>query len=343
MEEELKLIKNEIKQVLLEIQEHVLSVQNPFTAGATRGRPDEAPDSAPTAQRAAVDTGAGDPPATRQPAIAAPQPPGVPNGGFPVAPQVLSPAPGYALHQNLQAQAPPPPPPPPPVAQTEPGDSEIERPPDPPRDQAAGSQPDLSAPPASRKKIEIDLETSTPNSRDADDDEGNLDAPSDSWTRDEAGDLVDEPESHEPCASADDSGESANVDKAGKHAGKAVAHHAGAGSVEPQPKTRLDLATLASLVQWTHRVVQDTGADYAATLFEVSEMTGRLSSDLQQVLLALVRLLSPEASGSADSVTKAVTLLAQLDGLMGSTTQEDARLLPFLLRGDLEVLSLIQR
>ena len=113
--------------------------------------------------------------------------------------------------------------------------------------------------------------------------------------------------------------------------------------MEPQPKTRLDLATLASMVQWTHRVVQDTGAEYAATLFEISEMTGRLSSDLQQVLLAVVRLLNTEASGSTDSVAKAVTLLAQLDGLMGNTTRDDARLLPFLLRGDLEVLPLIQR
>ena len=32
MDEELKLLKNEIKQVLLEVQEHVLSAQNPFTS-----------------------------------------------------------------------------------------------------------------------------------------------------------------------------------------------------------------------------------------------------------------------------------------------------------------------
>ena len=30
MDEELQLLKNEIKQVLLEVQEHVLNVQNPF-------------------------------------------------------------------------------------------------------------------------------------------------------------------------------------------------------------------------------------------------------------------------------------------------------------------------
>ena len=31
MDEELKLLKNEIKQILLDIQEHVLSVENPFS------------------------------------------------------------------------------------------------------------------------------------------------------------------------------------------------------------------------------------------------------------------------------------------------------------------------
>ena len=36
MDEELKLLKNEIKQILLDIQEHVLSVENPFSgAGAS--------------------------------------------------------------------------------------------------------------------------------------------------------------------------------------------------------------------------------------------------------------------------------------------------------------------
>ena len=34
VEEELKLLKNEIKQVLLEVQEHVLSAQNPFVGQA---------------------------------------------------------------------------------------------------------------------------------------------------------------------------------------------------------------------------------------------------------------------------------------------------------------------
>ena len=33
MDEELTLLKNEIKQVLLEIQEHVLNIQNPFSSG----------------------------------------------------------------------------------------------------------------------------------------------------------------------------------------------------------------------------------------------------------------------------------------------------------------------
>jgi len=353
MDEELKLIKNEIKQVLLEIQEHVLMVQNPFTAVVARGRPDEAADSAadsaPISQRAAVDAAVAEPPAPRadpvaaiQPASVASPPPGVPAAGFQYAPQAPSPVPAY-VPQQTQAP-PPPPPPPPPVAHTQPIDAEIERPPDPPRDRPAEPKPDKNGRPASRERREVDLNISTPSSPDPDDDEGDLDAASDSWTRDEPGDFEDELESREPGVSADDvSGEPADVKETVENTRRSAPNRAGAGPVEPQPKTRVDLATLASMVQWTHRVVQDTGAEYAATLFEISEMTGRLSSDLQQVLLAVVRLLNTEASGSTDSVARAVTLLAQLDGLMGNTTQDDARLLPFLLRGDLEVLPLIQR
>ena len=345
MDEELKLIKNEIKQVLLEIQEHVLTVQNPFTAVVARGRPDEAADSAadsaPIPQRAAVEAAVAEPPAPRveapaaiQPASPAWPPPGVPAAGFQYPAQVPSPVPAY-VPQQTQA------PPTPPVAHTQPIDPEIGGTPDPPRDQSAEPKPDKNGRPASRKRREVNLNISTPRSRDADDDVRDIDAPSDSWTRDEQGELEDELESREPGASLDDTGDDAGETVENK--GRSAKRRAGAGPVEPQPRTRLDLATLASMVQWTHRVVQDTGAEYAATLFEISEMTGRLSSDLQQVLLAVVRLLNTEASGSTDSVARAVTLLAQLDGLMGNTTQDDARLLPFLLRGDLEVLPLIQR
>ena len=37
MDEELKLLKNEIKQVLLEVQEHVLNVQSPFAGAGGAG------------------------------------------------------------------------------------------------------------------------------------------------------------------------------------------------------------------------------------------------------------------------------------------------------------------
>ena len=46
MDEELQLLKNEIKQVLLEIQEHVLNIQNPFSGGGA-GNADSFSASAP--------------------------------------------------------------------------------------------------------------------------------------------------------------------------------------------------------------------------------------------------------------------------------------------------------
>jgi len=66
MEEELNLLKNEIKQNLLDLQEHVLNVQNPFSsAGGASGFVTGVPDREPTSVAASAG-GSGQTPPTPQ-------------------------------------------------------------------------------------------------------------------------------------------------------------------------------------------------------------------------------------------------------------------------------------
>ena len=104
----------------------------------------------------------------------------------------------------------------------------------------------------------------------------------------------------------------------------------------------LNLITIASLAQWSARVINRIGSEHFGTLVELSSMTERISPEVKEVLLVLVPLLEGRDSGSGLAAKDLVALLAQLDGLLGNTSSEEARLLPFLLPDDLEVLPLIR-
>ena len=117
MDSEIKLLKNEIKQVLMDIQEHVLTVQNPFSAMIV------AKQEAPPAGNAPAGNGSASAAAT----AAEPQ-----ETKAEAAPPPLPPPPPPEPAQQ-QYTPPPPPPPPPPVQQY--------APPPPP-------QPFVAAPPA---------------------------------------------------------------------------------------------------------------------------------------------------------------------------------------------------
>ena len=357
MDEELKLIKNEIKQVLLEIQEYVLDVQNPFTSVVVGNRIDNPTESAPAAAVA-------EPAAPKQePPDPTPQAPQQQNpgfnpqfqGGFPGPQGPQGPQMAYQGYPQQNMGVPPPPAAPQPAVPppAAPQDTTVERPRIDLSDLDRGSNTFVD------RRIDIgdellgdydlgdigDMGTEHEADWTDEEDQGtgfiHPDVDKDSGSdvdQDDEGDYgaEDEKENEDAYESEDDE----PAPRRGRNKQRAVDEEPD----DQDPTVDLDLVTLASLIQWTDRVVQQAGPEYLEALFEISEMTGRLSTELKNTLLVLVKLLSIEVSGSSIGATETVRLLAQLDGLMGNTTKEDARLLPFILEGNnLEVLSLIQR
>jgi archaellum component FlaD/FlaE len=342
MDEELKLVKNEIKQVLLEITEHVLNIQNPFSnvvvggglntaSGAAAAAPAAAPTSTPeVAAPVAPEPAAQVPQQQNQGLDQQLQGAGMGQGGFP----------GQGGSSGQQGagtgqegfggpQYPPgfdaqPPSPQEPTASVPQGTDWAQQEQRAERfsvgddllgDYDLGDIGDLG--------VEVEDDWSgekdkgvvfSDDDQDHQDDEDNYDY-DDEVDVDEVDDDV-EYEKESP--------------KRRKKAKKIVDDEP--EEDEEDPTIGLDLVTLASLVQWTDRVVRTAGPEYLEALFEISEMTGRLSADLKNTLLVLVKLLSIEVDGRSVGATETVRLLAQLDGLMGNTTKEDARLLPFILK-----------
>ena len=103
-----------------------------------------------------------------------------------------------------------------------------------------------------------------------------------------------------------------------------------------------DLVMISGLAQWTDRVLRKGGREYLESLLDVTEMTGRTSSRLKEIVLAFVDLLDKKDSTTRISAKEMVSLLAQLDAIMGIHSSTDARLHALLLQEDLEVFPLIQ-
>lgn len=347
MDEELKLIKNEIKQVLLEIQEHVLNVQNPFNAVVLGARAESAAEPAPpppalpangatTAQESAPQaTPAPEQPTPRYdppPQQSGPPPPPVYPGGAPPPNQGM---PSY------------------PVFPEQPARPQVSAAPPPRND-----WPDRDVRPDAPRRASLDVGAGTLGDFDLGD-MGDLDPNDETDWIDEGVDTIDfvdgdidqaegmedeyDYEDEEDLTEPEEAVVSRSVNPAPAIV-REIAPDVDEEAEEGDPTADLDLVTLASLVQWTDRVIRRAGPEYLELFFEISEMTGRLSTGLKDTLLALVKLLSIEVEGHSVGATETVRLLAQLDGLMGNTTEADARILPFVLDGkDLEVLSLIQR
>ena len=105
---------------------------------------------------------------------------------------------------------------------------------------------------------------------------------------------------------------------------------------EDSPDDVIDLITIAGLAQWTDQVVRKAGREYVEALLEVSEMTGRVTGERKETLLAFVRLIAGNGNTQSLSPRELVASLAQLDVVLGITNSRDARLLPLLLQPEME-------
>jgi hypothetical protein len=87
---------------------------------------------------------------------------------------------------------------------------------------------------------------------------------------------------------------------------------------------------------WTEQVVGKIGRDHLEPLLELSEIKGHLSKEIKAAILTLAQLFDGDQAGSALTAREMVALLAQLDAWSGAGSPADAKILPFLVQGNME-------
>ena len=111
---------------------------------------------------------------------------------------------------------------------------------------------------------------------------------------------------------------------------------------KPKDSKGFDLFTIAALARWTVHVVGKIGKDNLGPLLEVSEMRGHLPKGVKEIVLILARLIADGDNETGLTPKEMVSLLAQLDALAGIGSPPDARILHLLFQGDLEAFPSIQ-
>ena len=338
VDDELKLLKNEIKQVLLDIQEQVLTVQNPFLAmAAGPGLSGPKKDAEIVAKSEASSENLSIGPQSPEPRPQAPPPqaaaPPIPQPM--AAPAPVASAPGYSTQVVMPAQA---------MSQPE-------------REPAV-------IPPRRSRTVIVDTKPA------AVDDDPEDEAEEHEDEADEHEDEAEEAADDSPAStvtsvktalessssgrrkkeraadsSADERSRRREARRPDKPASKAPAdRESGEVEADATPDATVpegvDLATLAGLAGWTDQAVSKIGREQLEPLLELSEIRGRLSKGVKEIVLTLARLfegLDPKAGLTAKEM---VSLLAQLGALSGAGSSADAKILPFLIHGEMEGLPL---
>ena len=95
----------------------------------------------------------------------------------------------------------------------------------------------------------------------------------------------------------------------------------------------VDLMTVAGMAHFASSFVERFGMERLEGLLAVSERLGRIDPERKELVLTLGQLFE-DGTGSTPTARGLIALLAQLDGLAGSTTPADVRVLPYLLHDD---------
>jgi hypothetical protein len=75
----------------------------------------------------------------------------------------------------------------------------------------------------------------------------------------------------------------------------------------------------------------------------VSELTGRISEETRNIILALVPLFEGKDDDEQISAKEIVSLLAQLDGLTADGPMTDTRMVSFLLQDQMDFFPSVRR
>jgi hypothetical protein len=94
---------------------------------------------------------------------------------------------------------------------------------------------------------------------------------------------------------------------------------------------KVDLVVIAGLTQWLDQTTAKLGKERTEVLVEISFAMGRLSKNLKDTLIRMIRLSHHEsASGQSINASDYLAILAQLDNLLSGSKQQDNALLSIL-------------
>jgi hypothetical protein len=94
-----------------------------------------------------------------------------------------------------------------------------------------------------------------------------------------------------------------------------------------QKNSKLDLVTMAGLAGWVEQSTNKIGRERTVAVLEMSELMGRVSSDLKPVLIKLITLAPVSALEHSGRTRDYVHSLAKINSLLGSDNREATALL----------------
>jgi len=105
-------------------------------------------------------------------------------------------------------------------------------------------------------------------------------------------------------------------------------HNGKGGHSEP-----MDLTTIASLADWVADVVERLGSERAEAILDISEMVGFVDTDLKEVLAKFIHPSPGEKEGKVTTRDYLVSL-KELDRILGKATKFEIALLTILCQGN---------
>ena len=91
-----------------------------------------------------------------------------------------------------------------------------------------------------------------------------------------------------------------------------------------------DLVVIAGLTQWVDQATFKLGKERTETLLEMAHAMGRIPDNIKDILVRMSRISRHESNGQSPTATDYISLLAQLESLMGGSEIKDNALLSII-------------
>jgi hypothetical protein len=99
---------------------------------------------------------------------------------------------------------------------------------------------------------------------------------------------------------------------------------------QEEQEEKIEIATIAGLAKWVRISVRKIGREKVEGVLEIYEMAGHLSPNIKEILLKLIHLSDEDGPGGKVSMNDCVTTLIQLDAILGQEQKGNTALLSML-------------